>query len=172
MALTLSKTMAVLKKARQDRGLTQSELAGKASLSLATIQNLEAGRANPEFATLEKLVEILGFEIRLVSKKLDLNGLIAHGMPLLSEGRTNLRPERMSLFRNLAEVGGQLDQLPSGRESEALQGLLLAIRDHYPSIWGEVDGRVKTWFSKRGPDKSFQLVKLRRMALSRLAEYL
>lgn len=49
-------------------GLNQEDLAEMAGVSLSTIKDMDRGEGNPSLATLEKVVEVLGLELRLVVK--------------------------------------------------------------------------------------------------------
>ena len=51
-----------LKAARARAGLTQRELATKSGIPQPTIAALEAGRRDPRFGTLERLLRACGFE--------------------------------------------------------------------------------------------------------------
>ncbi len=53
-----------LKKARNEAGLTQEQLADKANLSTTYIGLLETGQRRPSLKTLEKLARILGIKTR------------------------------------------------------------------------------------------------------------
>ena len=52
-----------LKRRRKILGISQTDLAEMSGVSLATIKNIERGKGNPSFATMEKIVEILGMKI-------------------------------------------------------------------------------------------------------------
>jgi len=51
-----------LRKLREARGLTQSQLAELVDLSPVTLSDIESGRIEPRFTMLMKLPEILGVE--------------------------------------------------------------------------------------------------------------
>jgi predicted transcriptional regulator len=44
---------------RKNLGMTQGELSALSRVSLATVQNIEAGRANPALGTVEKMCSAL-----------------------------------------------------------------------------------------------------------------
>lgn len=56
--------------ARKARGLTQGELATRAALSRAAVQQVESGRADPHFSTLLALVEAVDMDVMVVPKAL------------------------------------------------------------------------------------------------------
>lgn len=59
----------IIKKRRFLLGLTQQDLADYTGLSLRIIKSIEAGKANPSVATLSKIAEVLGLELRLKVKE-------------------------------------------------------------------------------------------------------
>lgn len=50
---------------RKNLGISQNDLAEMSSVSLATIKNIERGKGNPSFETVEKILAVLGMEILL-----------------------------------------------------------------------------------------------------------
>jgi transcriptional regulator with XRE-family HTH domain len=59
-----------LKQLRLDRSLTLVELAEYAQVTLATISRMENNKANVTIGTLEKVLDVLGFEISFKRKDL------------------------------------------------------------------------------------------------------
>ena len=49
---------------RKTLGISQTDLAEMSGVSLATIKNIERGKGNPSFETVEKLLTVLGLEIQ------------------------------------------------------------------------------------------------------------
>lgn len=165
------KYASTIKEARKSSGLTQSELASRAGLSLATLQNIEAGKANPELATLERVLQALGMELSISHRPLQLEILIPLGLPLLGASSPNIQPHRALL---VGALGGTLPPLAglskARREVQAITGLLWAIHDHYPAVWRDLDAGLRSWWSKQPLQRSH--IKLRRMALAKLGDYL
>jgi transcriptional regulator with XRE-family HTH domain len=56
----------LVREARRRAGLTQAQLAARAGTSQPAIARYERGRAMPDIATLDRVVEACGFELRLV----------------------------------------------------------------------------------------------------------
>lgn len=54
----------VIKKQRKKLGISQQDLAEMAEVSPSTIKQIEVGNANPSLSTIEKIMEVLGMEIR------------------------------------------------------------------------------------------------------------
>jgi DNA-binding XRE family transcriptional regulator len=166
-----------LKMARRKAGLSQTELARRAGLSLATIQNIEAGRANPAWSTVESLAGILHLQLSLQGRKpslvspVNINELAVLGCPILTPPlarSARLRPSRQQLIEVLERNLDQYIRSARGRDREALGAWLVAIRDHYPSLFLHCPPEVKNHLSRHG----FSSVKLRRLALSRLGTFL
>ena len=53
----------VIKERRKNLGLSQNDLAEMSGVSLASIKNIERGKGNPSFATIGKILDIIGIEI-------------------------------------------------------------------------------------------------------------
>lgn len=60
-----------LKERRETLMITQEYLAELSGVGLRTLKAIESGRGNPTFETLNKLVEVLGLEIKLEIKKVN-----------------------------------------------------------------------------------------------------
>ncbi len=48
---------------RKALGISQNDLAEMSGVSIATIKNIERGKGNPSFGTVEKILTVLGMEI-------------------------------------------------------------------------------------------------------------
>ena len=48
---------------RKTLGISQNDLAEMSGVSLATIKNIERGKGNPSFETVNKILTVLGMEI-------------------------------------------------------------------------------------------------------------
>lgn len=159
----------IIKMARKNQGLTQLQLAQKASMSLATLQNIEAGRANPELATLQSLLKVLGYELTIKPKEINWSLLSSLGLPLMSSQVGGVLPYRSLLVQTLQECTEQLSQITKdSREELALSSFLFALRDHYPSVWRDLPEGLHLWLKKN----NLGSVKLRRLSLQALGEYL
>jgi transcriptional regulator with XRE-family HTH domain len=155
---------------RQALGLTQVELAQAAGVSLPTLQTLEAGRSNPSIETLRSLARELGLQVQLSPRSCQWERLVELGLPLASLGPSKahvwstdelVRETRLAL----------LEEPPTPRHRDALVGLLLAISEHFPSLFRRKFGRnpraaalTRTVRGKHIP--------LKRLALAKLAEQL
>ena len=53
----------LMKKRREELGITQLDLAQMAEVGIATIKDIERGKGNPSLSTVNKILEILGMEI-------------------------------------------------------------------------------------------------------------
>lgn len=61
-----------IKERRKELGITQPHLAELANISTNTLYKLERGKGNPSLDILVKLAEVLGLELTLGVKKLNL----------------------------------------------------------------------------------------------------
>jgi transcriptional regulator with XRE-family HTH domain len=161
--------------ARREAGLTQASLASLARVCLATVQSIEAGRANPALGTLEALLAPLGLGLTVHEEPADWDRLAFLGLPLSAPGPAPGPATAEELARQVHRAARELSREPEapdgGRKRECLRALLLGIRVHFPDIH-------QRWFSRSGPvgrlcsSFSGREVKLARIALARLAEYL
>ncbi|MDB5036673.1 MAG: hypothetical protein JWQ35_201 [Bacteriovoracaceae bacterium] len=162
---------------RKKLGLAQSQLSHLSGVSLPFIQQIEAGDANPSLKTLQSLGNILGLKIDLKIEEPDWNKLAACGAPLLSI-RSNkfFRPSEERLIHLLRNacifLSNRRDQLAGSRELDAVQALLLGIKNHYPSVY-------RRYFSKSPLVNSFvpmqvsgRIRKLSRIAVERISKFL
>ena len=53
----------IMKQRREFLSLTQQDLAEMAEVGVATIKDIERGKANPALNTIKKILEVLGIEI-------------------------------------------------------------------------------------------------------------
>ena len=67
--MSLGKIISALKERRVALAITQSQLAALSEISLRTIKEIERGKGNPTFATLGKIADVLGLEIKLEVKQ-------------------------------------------------------------------------------------------------------
>ncbi len=168
----------LIKSARENHGITQVDLARRAGVSLPTLQKIEAGQANPTIGIAEKILESLSFKIELKPIPVDWDRLSAYGAALTTFRETKKIIYSQEELLHLIYAGANEIQHRTvfgdqERKKEALQGLLLAIKTHYPSFF-------KRYFSKSKRITDFidqkkitgKILKLRRYSLSYLAQYL
>lgn len=60
---------AAVKSQRRSLGITQPHLAELSGVSVNWLSAFERGQGNPTIATLERIIEVLGMELRLQVKK-------------------------------------------------------------------------------------------------------
>ena len=60
-----------IKERREILKITQESLADLSGVGLRTIKQLEGGKANPTFNTLQEIADVLGLELALQVKKLN-----------------------------------------------------------------------------------------------------
>lgn len=175
-----------IRETRRSLGVSQAALAAQAGVSLATLQNIEAGRANPSISTLEKLLAPLGLGLAVKPRSDSWDVLAALGQPRLGLPRLNppvadhgiggVRTVEESLLDHIHLAALDLERQPESpdheRRTECLQALLIAIRSHFPS-------RYTRWFHRSPlirdlvPDEpTGRLIKLSRIARQPLAEIL
>jgi len=67
----LSIVIQQIKERREILKITQESLADLSGVGLRTIKQLEGGKANPTFNTLQEIADVLGLELALQVKKLN-----------------------------------------------------------------------------------------------------
>lgn len=163
-----------VREARHELGMSQLDLSHEARVSLATVQNIEAGRANPSLATLGRILEALGLDIELVEKAADWDLLGDHGLPITRIGRARHQPGAATLLKHLRLAAREIDRAgaPDGRLRESLEALLLALRTSFPTRYRRWVRRAPLLERLTPEAPTGRVIKLRRIAASRLGEYL
>jgi transcriptional regulator with XRE-family HTH domain len=156
--------------------MSQVTLAQRSGLSLPSIQNIETGKSNPALETIEQVLSAVGYRWRPTIKSADWDLLAACGAPLTSHASG--KPTHVSrdiLLRTLPRACLELAQSEKvsdrERKREALQALILALQTHFPSVYSKIENAPVVRQMTRVPITG-RIIKLRRQAISRLAEYL
>ncbi|WP_258100818.1 helix-turn-helix transcriptional regulator [Marinoscillum pacificum] len=68
----LDQLIITLKHRREELGVTQEQLADLSGVGLRTLKALESKKGNPTLVTLNKLADVLGMEVKLVVKNIEL----------------------------------------------------------------------------------------------------
>lgn len=170
------------------RGLSQFELARLSNVSLASIQNMEAGIGNPTLSTVTSVSKVLGLKVELKTVPADWKLFAKCGAPImevlngrLGKGYQSAKPNADMLIRCILDVSLELmdniiiengNTFDFERKKDALQAILLALHDHYPTDFKNVVMKspvVKSLYPKKVTGR---LLKLRRLALASIAEYM
>ncbi len=164
-----------LKSLRTSLDISQVTLAQESGVSLPTIQNIEADKANPTIEIMEKLVAALGLKIWLKPHEFEAERAIMFGVPLSSVTAKKLNnvivnPRNLYIeirkWLQIFEVNGFNE-----REEEAVIAFLKGLKDHYPEFSQKIS--IKNLESKiQKLEKSGKIIKLRRIALSNMSKYL
>lgn len=59
----------ILRECRKHRGVTQRDLAKRSGVPTSTICNIEGGKVNPRYDTLELLLNSIGYELAARTKQ-------------------------------------------------------------------------------------------------------
>ena len=117
-----------LKNARIQLGLTQVELAMLSDVSLPTIQNLDAGKGNPSWTTIQALADRVGFEVKIEPKRANWDELARCGAPLKAVTTQGGAVTAAQMTKNLREAVVELtfyaEIQDRERKLEAIQALL------------------------------------------------
>jgi transcriptional regulator with XRE-family HTH domain len=163
-----------LKELRTSMRFSQARLSQESKVSLPTIQNIEANKANPTLDILEKLLLPLGVEFKLSPIPFDVNRAIALGVPL-SESTSKVdivvSASTLKLEARKWHRAFEMHSL-SEREELSLVSFLMALKGHYPSFY-EDEIKSPIFEQKISHYKtSGKVIKLRRMALAQMSKYL
>ncbi len=167
----------IIRNLRIQQGLTQMELASLSGVSLPTIQNIEMKKGNPSWETLEALANILGLQLSIQPKPADWDLLAQLGLPLTSQ-RLSSRfvPSSNLLVRGIFQAVEELlseKQIDDReRKLEAVQACLLAIHHHFNTFFRRHFARSTKVAEVLPTQITGRLIKLRRLSVQRLSEYL
>ena len=154
--------------------MSQHELAGEAGISFQAVQLLESGRGNPSLETMDLLAGALGWRVELTPQGADWQWLAVWGLPW-EESAASPSTVTVDLPRLKREVVAAWEETrgaPTSRQAEALTAFLLALRDHFPTAFHRCFRRSAVETGLEAQPYSGRIIKLRRMALARLAEIL
>lgn len=69
--MRLNDIISTIKSRRESLNVTQETLAELSGVSLRTIKQVEGGKGNPTFETIQKIVDVLGLEVCLKVKEIN-----------------------------------------------------------------------------------------------------
>ena len=158
---------------RNDLGLTQVEFAALSGISLPTIQNIEAGKANPSLDILQKALVALGMELKVVPPAFDVDVAILLGVPLVSNSVTRSFKPTKNLLKTESRKWVQClkHNTLSERDTTALISFLCALKDYWPTFYKEINCSIFSESIEK-MRKNGHMIKLRRIALANLSRYL
>lgn len=163
-----------LKNFRLSHQLSQVQLAHESGVSLPTIQNIEAGKANPTVEVLQKLLDVFGLKFQILIQPFDAGRAATFGVPLLvkeqaGEVVVNKNSLKMESRKWLRQI---LEKKLNEREELAVIAFLKGVKDHYPKYYqneiaAPLFDSIIDRFSNDG-----RVIKLRRIALTNMSVYL
>lgn len=149
---------------RQD--FTQEKLAQLSKVSLPTIQNIEAGRANPSLMILEKILDALGAKL-----KISINKPTRDVLSLFNTDEWEFQKSDLSEIIIILTQRYDLKTIV-GRELDLLVSLFIALQDHY-SVWLKTQNISPSTFNilqqRRVEIDPNRLIKFRRIWLSKIS---
>lgn len=169
----------LVKTRRQAMGMSQGALAAASGVSMPMIQLIERGKSNPTVPVCRRILSALGLEIGIRST-FSWGDLIAHGGPLFSDGKT-VRPigerDSQTIKKALLESCLRLEQdrkdgILDPRKKEAVESVLLAYRLHYPSRYARLEKKSPLIRKFGGFKITGRHIKLKRIALEYMKDYL
>ncbi len=159
--------------------MSQAELAQKSGVCLATIQNLESGRnTNPSIQVIEALLNAMGFKMQWTALPIDWDLLSDFGVPLskMNESNTHLPRNAATLSEQLRRAClsllTDLQQEDYERKLHSVQATLWAIKTHYHKIYQRYFAKQEAAQEVMKNVQIGKVLKLRRVALGVLCQYL
>ncbi len=156
-----------IKNLRTVQGYTQHELAKKAGVSLPTIQNIEAGRANPSLSNIEQILDALNarIEIKINLQSFDLLDLFNMDLE---------RFKKVDLKKILLQFLKKEKSTPFlGRDLDLMTSLLSGLSSHYP-VWMKQQKfdftDLKKWRLMEKKIDPSRLIKFRRIWLAKISQ--
>lgn len=161
--------------ARKSLRFSQVKLAGLSGVSLPTIQNIEAGKANPSLEILERLAKPLGLLIRIEPRPANWDLLAACGIPLTAKKISHFQPTpplfsaelKAACLELLKEEGD--DFL---RKEKAIQVTLWTLATRYPKFYARELGNIPAVQAVFPQKITGPFLKLRRIIMEALCQYL
>lgn len=165
----------LLKIKRKQAQYTQMKLAIKAGVSLPTIQNIEMDKANPTVHLLEKICAPLNLSVELISNEPDWVLLEQCGLPISVEERSLVslvkeKPSPQNLAHHLLLAIEYIEKQKDPRWKEAVSALLWAIHHHYYNYYLYCLDNPKTDKFLKNHPLSGRIIKLMRIASSKLSK--
>lgn len=121
---------------RLELGLSQQNLANSASLSLATIQNIELGKANPSIKVLNRIFNILGIRITYQNIPTNYEKLNMLGLPFMVKNSSTEVTTKEKLIKEL-RIAFINYQDSDERTKHVLEATFLALRDHFKEFYNQ-----------------------------------
>lgn len=168
---------------RERLGLKRSELARLAAVEATVIDALECDANEIDTAARERVLAVLGVG-RDGSLRADWDALRALGLPLSGPTRDGVERSAASLNLHVRRAAEELLTAPSavgeapptertdGRHRDALGALVSAGRRHFPTATARLLEHEPTRRILDGPHDVGRRLKLARIAIAHLAEYL
>jgi len=163
-----------MRMARLELGLTQIKLSSTSGISLPTIQNIEAGKANPSLSVLEALFPTLGLslDVNPIPANWDLLSEIC--APILLQKKSKGSLDAIALVRELKRAVGESRRSgeDENRKVEVTSALLWAIKGQFPTFFKEHFSRMSGALAHLAKPPSGKVLKLKRFAEGHLSLYL
>lgn len=156
---------------RHQFGLSQMELAKKAKVSLATIQNLEAGKANPSLETIQKILSSLGSQFDISDKSTNIEMLNKLGLPLLVSEEI-AKDVTVEILVDELKIAFKNYDKSEHRLKTVLESCYLALKSHYKSFFKKYFLKMPVMKEMDNIKITGQHLKFRRIIIGNFARYI
>jgi transcriptional regulator with XRE-family HTH domain len=163
-----------LKETRLNYRLSQVKLSHESGVSLPTIQNIEAGKANPTVEVLERLLSSFGLQFQVAIPEFDSERASAFGVPLVAYSSKSVVLVNKDTLRIETRKWHQLllvKKLPE-REVVSVIAFLKGLKEHYYQYYEKEIATPLFDQMIEAHSGDGRVIKLRRIALANMSQYL
>ena len=162
-----------LKRLRRTFRLTQVDLAHESGVSLPTIQKIESGQGNPTLEILEKILSALGLRVQLKCEEFNVGRAISLGVPLTGKRDPGTPPSKEALrIESRKWIHQVLEGQLGERDEAAIWALFLALKTHFPKVYSEFIASREVEDALKEKSREGKIIKLYRIALAEVSQYL
>lgn len=131
-----------IKNTRNKLGLSQQKLAELSGLSIATIQCLESSKSNPTWDVLNRVLKVLSCDVQISPEKINWQNLSDYGLGIAENLDSTEKREiwdKKKFVKLIISACLSLENSNATQERErvALEALIFAVKNHYPSFFME-----------------------------------
>ena len=166
-----------IKELRNEKNLSQRELARFANISYRQIQRIENCQSDITLGKFCIFLQKFGLDLKVVAKEPDWNVLFNFGLPLNIDNNRKRKYKYKTVVKNiilssyfLLENKHNVNYM---RHYDSFKALLLALRTHYPSKFRKIEDEYRINFSTSFDLNNIQgkHIKLRNICVFNLSSF-
>ncbi|MCM0607107.1 MAG: helix-turn-helix domain-containing protein [Xanthomonadaceae bacterium] len=164
---------AQIREQRKSMKLSQSALSSLSGVSVPMIQLIESEKGNPSIKTLVMILDSLHMKLVCKEEKFNWDRFARHTALLYEQGTVERAfCTEQTLVSCLIAAGETLAKEKDQRKKEALESTLLALELYYPDFYRQLLVESSALKKLCAFSISGRHIKLKRIALERLKDYL